>query len=192
MVLTWPAINYPTNIKSILGIWITNYLILTTDMEMMGWNRCTREGHDSLCLRDFPKENLTLTHYMIIARWLHSLDGILHYIKRPGEVAKILVMTNNITELGYTYANRRLKNPPGVFCKISHIFWLMAWIPSRLAYNPVLWRMDRSLLCTILPKDFNGTNNQDTPTDFDTSMSYTLWDSGCAHSINPYIELYTE
>ena len=47
-------------------------------------------------------------------------------------------MTNNIMTLGYTYANLRLKKLTDIFCKISHIYGLMAWIFSRLAWNPAL------------------------------------------------------
>ena len=36
MVLTWPAIQYPINIVSILGIFTTNFLIPPMDAELMG------------------------------------------------------------------------------------------------------------------------------------------------------------
>ena len=51
---------------------------------------------------------------MLIAWWLHLLEGLGHYIIRPGSVSQIMVMTNNITNLGYTYDKRRLKikKPP--------------------------------------------------------------------------------
>ena len=65
IVLTWPAIQYPIKVSSILGIWTTNCLIPPTDAELMGGNRCTREGYEPLCLRAFPKENLILAHYML-------------------------------------------------------------------------------------------------------------------------------
>ena len=35
-----------------------------------------KEGDDSLCLRDFPKDKLILTHYMLRAWWIHLLDGL--------------------------------------------------------------------------------------------------------------------
>ena len=38
---------------------------------------------------------------------------------------------------------------------------------------------------------FYGSNDQEGPTTFDTSTQYTIWDSGCTHSINPLFELYT-
>ena len=90
MVLTWPAIQYPINIAFILGIWTTNFVITPMEAELMG-------GHS------FPKENLILTLYMINAWWLHLLDGLGHYFIHPGTVAQIMVMTNNITDLVYTY-----------------------------------------------------------------------------------------
>ena len=67
MVLTCTSIQYPIKITSTLIIWTTNCLILTMDAELMGGNRRTIEGHNSLCLWDFPKENLILMHYMINA-----------------------------------------------------------------------------------------------------------------------------
>ena len=69
------------------------------------------EGHDSPFLRAFPKDNFVLTHYMISGWWLHLLGGIGHYLIRPGAVAHIMVMTNNIINLCYTYDKRRLKIP---------------------------------------------------------------------------------
>ena len=51
---------------------------------------------------------------------------------------------------------------------------------------------DRSLLRSILPKAFTVTNNQESPTIFYASTRYTLWDSGCTHSINHYFDIYTE
>ena len=47
MVLTWPAIQYPIKIESILGIWTTNLLIPTMDVELMGGHIRTRGG---ICL----------------------------------------------------------------------------------------------------------------------------------------------
>ena len=76
MVLTWPAIQYPINITSILGIWKTNFLITPTDTELMGVQRRTRGGNGSLCLSFFPKDNLIIAHYIISTWWLHLLDGL--------------------------------------------------------------------------------------------------------------------
>ena len=99
------------------------------DAELMGRHRRTGEGHDSLCIRAFPKENLVLTQYMISTWWLHLLDRLVHYTIRPGEIAQILIMNNNTTNLGYTYAKCRINNPPDIFCQISYISRLIAWIP---------------------------------------------------------------
>ena len=109
---------------------------------MMVKHRLTREGDDYICLRDFPKGILILTHYMASTWRLHILDGLGHYVIRPGLVSKILVTTNNIMTLGCTYATRRLKQTPDIFCKISHIGQLIAWILSRLAWNPALQGTD--------------------------------------------------
>ena len=138
MLLTWPATQYPIKVAYILGIWKINCLIPPTDTENMGRHRRTREGHDSLCIRAFPKENLILTHDMIIAWCLHLLYGLGHYVMHPGAVAQILMMTNNIMTLGYTYSKHKLKNPPDIFCQIAHISRLIAWIPSILSWTPEL------------------------------------------------------
>ena len=122
MVITCTAIQYPIMITYILGIWTTNFLIPPTDAEMMGGHRRTGEGDYYLCLRSFPKYNLILIHYMISAWWLHHLERLVYYVQ-------FLVMTNNITTLGYTYNKRRLKKPSYIFCKIAHTSRLIEWIP---------------------------------------------------------------
>ena len=155
----------------------------------MGGHKFIREVHESLCLRDFPKYNSILMHYMISTRWLHLVDGLGHYSICLGSVAYIMVMTNNIMTLGYTYAKRRLNNPPKNFCKIARISRLIAWAPSRLAWIQSLWGRDLYLLRYSLPKEFSRNNKQKSPNNFDTSTRYTLWDSGCTHSINPYFEI---
>ena len=128
--LTWPAIKHPIKFASILGICTTNCLIPPMNAEQMGGHRHTKEGNDSLCLRSLPKYNLIFMHYMLSAWWLHLLDSIVKYIIRPLSVVQILVMTNNMT-LGYTYAKRRIKKTPDIFCKIAYIGRLIAWTPSR-------------------------------------------------------------
>ena len=87
MVLTRPAIQYPINIAFILGIFTTNLLIPPTYAQLIGGYRHTWEGDEYLCLRSFPKYNLILTRYMLIAWWLHLLDGLGHYAIRRGGVA---------------------------------------------------------------------------------------------------------
>ena len=109
MVLTYPAIQYPIKISSIIGVCTTNGLIPLKDAELMGGHRCTREVDYSLCLRAFPNDNLILMYYILSAWWLYLLGRQVHHIILPGEVLQILVMTNNIMNLGYTYANRRQK-----------------------------------------------------------------------------------
>ena len=52
--------------------------------------------------------------------------------------------------------------------------------------------MDWSLLRPSFPKEFDRTSNQEGPTVFDTYKQYTLWDSVCNHSINPYFNIFTE
>ena len=70
----------------------------------------------------FSRENIILADYMLSTWWLRLMELIGHYIIFPSIVAQIIVMTNNIMNLGYTYYNFGLKNPPNVFCKIAHHF----------------------------------------------------------------------
>ena len=78
------------------------------------------ERDDYPCIRYFPKENLIIVHYIISAWWLHLLEGLLHYVIHPGAIEQVLVITNNIITLGYTYTKIRLNISPDIFCKIAH------------------------------------------------------------------------
>ena len=138
MVPTWPTTHYPIKIVSILAIWTTNSLIPPTYVELTGEHRLRREGYYSLFLMAFPKDNLIIAHYMLIAWWLHLLDGLRYCVIHPGAIEQVLVIANNIITLGYTYVKHRLKKPPDVFYKIAHTYRLLVWIPSRLAWNPKL------------------------------------------------------
>ena len=80
-----------------------NCLIPQTDAEIMGGCRFTREVGDSLRLQTFPKKNLILPQYIISAWWFHLLYGLGNYFICPGAIEKVLVTTNNIMTLGYTY-----------------------------------------------------------------------------------------
>ena len=176
MVLTWTTTQYPIKISSILRILNTKFLIPPTDAELMDRNRRTREGYAYICLRDFPKENLAPTHFMLSTWWFHLLERIGHYVIHPGEIEQVLVMTNNIATLGYTYAKRRLNNPSDIFYKLSHTVQLIVWIPSRLAWTLALRGRDRSLLSPRITTAFYGTNNQEGSTNFDTFMRYMIWE----------------
>ena len=48
------------------------------------------------------------------------MEGIGHYVIRPGEVAHIVVTTNNIMILGYTYVKRKTAPPPLSFSEKLH------------------------------------------------------------------------
>ena len=158
----------------------------------MGEHRHTRKGDESLCIRAFTKEILILIDYMLSACWLQLMGVLGPYVIRLEGVEQVLIITNNITTFGYTYANCRLKKPHVIFCKMSHTGWIIAWIPPKLAWTLELLGTDQSLLRPILPTTFSRTNNQYGPNKFDTSTWYTLWDSGCNHFINPYFEIYTK
>ena len=115
MVLTWLTTHYTINIVYILGIWIIKCLILPTDAEEMGRHRLMREGDDSLCLISFHKKSLLNTYHMLVALWLHLLDGLGHYVSHPEAIEEVLMITSNkIMSLGYTYDKRRLKKPPDI------------------------------------------------------------------------------
>ena len=43
-----------------------------------------------------------------------------------------------------------------------------------------------------LPEAFTGKNNKEVPTVLDTSRCYTLWDSICTKSKNPYFKIYSD
>ena len=58
-----------------------------------------------------------------------------HHVIYLGVIEQVLVMNDSIMILGYTYAERKLKNLPDIFCKILHIRRLIAWITSRLAWT---------------------------------------------------------
>ena len=156
----------------------------------MGRHRRTREENESLCIRTFPKENIILKHYMIRTWWLHLPDELGHHVIRLGEIEQIIMMTNNIMTLWYTYAKRRLNNTPKIFCQIAYISQLIACILSILSWTPLIQGRERYLLRTRLPKAFTETENQEAPIVFDTSTWYTLCDSGFSHFVNPYFDLY--
>ena len=95
----------------------------------MGGFRRMREIYDYQHLSSFPNKNLILTHHMLSAWWLNLLEGLLHYVILLGSIEQVLVITNNITTLGYIYSNLRLKNPPDIVYKITHIGRIIAWTP---------------------------------------------------------------
>ena len=113
-------------------------------------------------------------HYIISACWLHLLDGLKHYVIHLGAIEQLLVMTNNLMNPGYTYSKRRLNNIPVIFHKITHTSRIIAWITSKLAWTPELREINQSLQRPSPPTAFSGTNHQEGPTTFDTSMRYML------------------
>ena len=66
---------------------------------------------------------------MLIPWWLQLIDGLGHYVIRQRKIELVMVMTNNIITLGYTYEKHRLKTPPGIFCNITQTVGLIEWIP---------------------------------------------------------------
>ena len=73
----------------------------------------------------------------IISVWLlHLLDRLLHYVIVPGEIEEVLVISNNIMTLGYTYSKLRFKIHPEIVYKLTHISRLISWTPKRLGWYP--------------------------------------------------------
>ena len=101
---------------------------------------------------------------MLSAWGLHFLDLLRHYVIRPGTIEKVLVITNNIITLDYTYSKHMLKKPHGILCKLIHTFRLVLWIHSRLSWTLLLLGMDQSLLFTHPPRhSMEWTTNRDRP-----------------------------
>ena len=152
----------------------------------MGRHRVMREKYDLQHLRVFPKENLILTYYILSAWGLHLLDGLEHHFVWSGLIKQVMVMTNNLTILGYKISKCSLKNPPNIVYTLTHTCQIVTWNPSRLSWALDLWGRDQSINCFRPCTTFTSTNNQDGPSTFDTSMRFSLWDPGCNKSINPY------
>ena len=93
MVLNWPFIKYPINITSFLGICSINLLVPPTNSELMIGCRQNMEVDYSQCSKYFPKQDLSLTHYIVNSWWLHFLVGLVHYVIQPGAVDKVMVIT---------------------------------------------------------------------------------------------------
>ena len=113
-IFAWSVTQYLIKTVSILGIWKMNCLIPPTDAELMGGCRHKKERYYPTYLEAYHKKNLILTHYMLIAWWLNILDWQGHYTIHPGSMEQLLLMTKNLTTLGYTYAAPMIKKPPEI------------------------------------------------------------------------------
>ena len=171
MVLTWTAINYHINIKSILRIWER---IMPHTTNRRGGRIWTKEGENPQHLRLLPEKNLILTHYMLRGWWFQLLDGLGNYVIWPGNIEQVLMMANNLINFGYTYTKKSLKRTPYIVYTLIHISCLFTQTSSRLALALELrgryWFLNRLILSTA----FTGTNNQEGPTTFDTYTWFTL------------------
>ena len=97
----------------------------------------------------------------MINTWLlHILDELGYYVIFPVAIGQVLVTTNNTTTLGYTYDKHRLKNPPDVIYKLTHIVQIIIWDPSILAWDPALRGRVQPLQLPSPSMAFSGTNNQ--------------------------------
>ena len=89
-------------------------------------SRLTREVDDPQHIRAFPEKNLVLMHCMLRSWCLHLMYGLGQYVIWSGVIEQVLVITNNIMNLGYTYAKRKINNTPEIIHKLTHIGWLIA------------------------------------------------------------------
>ena len=79
-----------------------------------------RERDDHLHLKVFPKKYFIPAHCIISSWWTHLLEGFGHYVIQPRAIQWLMVTTNNIMNMGYTYAITRLKNTPDIILTITH------------------------------------------------------------------------
>ena len=70
---------------------------------------------------------------MLSAWWLHLMAGMVHYVIWPGEVEKVLFMTNKLMTFGYTYAKRRLNRTPRIVHTPTHLVQLATRTLSTIA-----------------------------------------------------------
>ena len=154
-----------------LGICTMNCLISPIEAEFMGRYNHNRERDTSPCIEAFPKENLSITEYMITAWRIKKLDVLGHYIIRPIEMEKLLIMKTNLTTLDYIYTALRIKKPPdilGILRRLTHP------LDSIGRHRTPSHHMA-----------FSGTRTQEYPITFDNSTRYTLWDLGCTCFFKP-------
>ena len=78
IVLTWPAIQYPINISSILVILSTKCLIPLKYAEPVGLRQRTKEVDDTQHFRVLPKQNLIPTQFMLRSWGVHLLEVLGH------------------------------------------------------------------------------------------------------------------
>ena len=80
-----------------------------------------REGDEPKHFSLFPKQNLIITYYIISLFWFHIMDGLVHYVIRPGVIEKVMVMENNLMTFGCTYTKHRLKSNPGIVYTLTYL-----------------------------------------------------------------------
>ena len=97
----------------------------------------------------------------------------------------MLVMTNKLMTLVYTYFNLRIKRPPDIAYTLTYLVHLVVSNSSSLAWDIFLQGRDLSLNHLSPFTAFAGTNNQEVPTDFNKSVRLILWDS--VHSLHSYV-----
>ena len=121
MVLTYPLVKYSIKITYILGVYSLNTLKLPTNADLMFGCCHTRLVVVYQCLKYFPKQNLILAHYMIRSWWIQLIVGLLHYAILPRSSEQVVVITNILMDLGYTYNRSSLNNLPYIFISIINL-----------------------------------------------------------------------
>ena len=84
-------------------------------------------------------------------------------------------MTNTLVNLGYNYAKLWLNIPPNVIYILTYLVWIVTCNPSRLAWDMALRGRYRYLYRLIPSTAFTGTNNQEVPTNFESSTCFIIW-----------------
>ena len=114
IVLTCNFIKYSIKITSVLGIWTLNFPIPLDYSKLMGVFQRMREVDVSQRTKDLPEQHLILTQYILILWWMNFLTVLVHYLIQPWEVDQLMVMTNSLVDLGYTYSRYMMKKTPDI------------------------------------------------------------------------------
>ena len=53
----------------------------------------------------------------------------------PWAVYQLVVITNILLDLGYTYSRHRLNNPPDITIAIINLVWISTWTTLSISYT---------------------------------------------------------
>ena len=103
-----------------------------------------------------------------------------------------MVMVISLVDLGYIYSRCRLKKPPNIITTLTHFGQITIYSASRIEWTLDLRGREKPLNRLSHATALIKMENQEGPTAFYISIKYTLWDSGCTKSIDPYSRFYIE